>query len=472
MSREKSMPLVINHIEPDSTAFEVGILVDDKVVSVNEQIVRDPLEWRYLIADDYVEIEIARKDELFIFEIEKDFDDALGIHLKGPGFKRCNNRCVFCFIDQNPRGVRKPLKFKDEDFRLSFLFGNYVTLTNTPKEDLDRIIEQRLSPIYVSVHATETELRRKLLGNAKAPDVLPIMQYLADGRIMQHAQIVLMPDLNDAEHLDRTLNDLAELHPWIGSVCIVPVGLTRHREKLPDLRPHTPDEALNLIRWQTQQHERFLRDIGERFVYIADEFYLLADVDLPQLGFYEGFPQIGNGVGMVRQFIDNFDDGFSEFVKNVSAESIDIRIDVITATLPAQFISEMTQRINDAVPGVQVTPRVLTNSWYGEGITVSGLLVGRDIVAECESVTDSDVVLLPPNCVNDDMLFLDDMHIEELQEQIGKPVVLGNYDLTESIRMAIDRFTTPPESNSSWVQTDIAPISDDDDSPAETMRAM
>lgn len=463
------MALMIDYVDPEGTGHEIGLKVGDSVVTVNEHIVRDPLEWRFLIADEYVELEIERDGETIICEIEKDFDDALGIHLKGPGFKRCNNRCVFCFIDQNPRGVRRPLRFKDEDFRLSFLYGNYVTLTNTPREDLDRIIEQRLAPIYVSVHATEPQLRRELLGNPKAADILPIMRYLADGEIIQHAQVVLMPGKNDGKHLDRTVDDLANLYPWVGSICIVPVGLTEHRAKLPQLRVHTPEEARVLLRWQQQRQERFLHEIAERFVYISDEFYLVAGEPIPEMEFYEGFPQVGNGVGMVRQFMDAFEEGLPRLAKRFTDAANPLRIDLVTATLPARFLYDMIHRIHETAPGIEIVPHVVTNEWYGEGITVSGLLSGRDIVAAIREHGRGEVVLLPPNCLNDDMLFLDDLPVEDAQEQIGKPVVFGTYELIESIELAYDRVHNA-DADVQLGEILRRPVSDDDAS--ETMRAI
>ena len=467
------MPLAIDFIKAGSTAEDAGLIVGDSVVSVNERVVRDPLEWRYLVAEEYVEVEIDRQGEIIIFEIEKEYDDSLGIHLQGPGFRRCNNKCIFCFIDQNPRGARKPLRFKDEDFRLSFLYGNYVTLTNTPSEDIDRIIEQRLSPIYVSVHATDSELRRKLLGNPRAPDILPIMRWLAAGEILQHAQIVLMPGINDGPHLDRTLDDLVVLHPWVGSVCIVPVGLTRHRARLPELRAHTFDEARALLAWLDAIQARLVETLGERFVYVSDEFYLLAGAEMPPAEFYEDFPQIGNGVGMVRQLIDTFETGLPEFEREHDGSDTErvVNIDLVTATLAAPFVLEMVARVDECVPGVHITPHVIVNERYGSGITVTGLLCGGDIVSALRrDGIDSDVVLLPPNCVNDEMLFLDDIHIEEVREQLARPVVLGSYELVESVRTALDRVLHPPTSDD--LQNIGAPGGRESDGPAGSMRAI
>lgn len=462
------MPLIIEEVEHGATGYAAGLRTSDRVISVNDHAVRDPLEWRFHIAEEYIEIEIERDDERFIVEIEKDFDDTLGIHLKGPGFKRCNNRCIFCFVDQNPLDVRRTLRFKDEDFRLSFLYGNYVTFTNTPRADLERIVEQRLSPMYVSVHATDPDLRREILGNRRAPDILPIMEYLAEGEILQHAQIVLMPGVNDGDHLDRTVGDLARLHPWLGSICVVPVGLTRHRENLPPLRSVTPDEALALIDWQSLQHERWMREFGEHFVYVSDEFYLLAGREIPDMDFYEGFPQIGNGVGMVRQFLDAFDEGLPELKREFATEDErPLHIDLITAPLAAGFLLPAVQILNAELKHVTIVPRVVKNRWYGDSVTVTGLLAGRDIAEAARDMT-GDVVLLPPNCVNDDMLFLDDLRFADVEEQIGRPVALGCYDLAESIRIARDRLRDPGIGSR---RDEYEMRASDSDTPPETMRA-
>lgn len=462
------MPLEIDRIEPDGTGYAVGLRLGDRIVSVNGRVVRDPLEWRYLVADEFISIEIDRGGERFFIDIDKGYDDALAVHLKGPGFRKCNNRCIFCFIDQNPPGVRKPLRFKDEDFRLSFLHGNYVTLTNTPQEDLERIVEQRLTPIYISVHATEPELRRQLLGNPRAPDILPIMRYLAEGRIEMHAQIVLMPGLNDGEHLGRTIDDLAELYPSVGSVSVVPVGLTRHRERLPHLRGITPEIADSMVRWQRAMQKRFRERFGVRFVYLSDEFYLMAGSKVPSRRLYEGFPQVGNGVGMVRRFLDAFEKGFPALLEGFDpGPSGKLTIDLVTASLPATFLLGMVERVNQRLTHVEIVPHVVTNERYGAGITVSGLLCGGDIERALKrDGLAGDVVLLPPNVLNDDGYFLDDVHLEEFQGCLGRPVQVGTYDLVESIAMARDRLTHADRNVSRSLPVLDGPL------PAETMRAV
>jgi len=445
------MSLAIDRLEQGGTGAEIGLEPGDRVVTVNGHVVRDPLEWRYLVADEALAIEVDRGGTRLFFDVEKDFDDALGVELVASRFRTCNNRCIFCFVDQNPPKVRKALRLKDEDFRLSFLHGNYVTLTNTPPEDLDRIIEQRLSPMYVSVHATEPALRRMLLGNPRAPDILPIMRRLAEGRILMHAQVVLVPGINDSAHLDRTVDDLRALHPWVSSVAVVPVGLTRHRERLPALRRFLPDEAKALVAWQRRRQRRFLAEIGERFVYLSDEFTLVAGARVPSKRFYEGFPQVGNGVGMVRRFLDAFRRSLPRAARRSlprvarpglsQPQARNLCIDLVTGALAATFILPMVDRLNRDFPGITIRPHVVLNERYGHGVTVSGLLSGGDIAEALERAWADgdgrgDVVLLPPNVLNDDGLFLDDMSIAAFEDRVRVPVVAGSYDLVASVEEA------------------------------------
>ncbi len=429
------MPLEIDRIAPDSLGEEIGLNIGDRVLVVNGSEITDPLDWRFHIADELVEILVESGGEQVIYEIEKEYDDDLGVHLKGPGFRKCNNRCVFCFIDQNPKNVRKTLKFKDEDYRLSFLYGNYVTLTNIPEEELRRTAEQRLSPLYVSVHATDIELRRRLLGNPKAPDILPIMRRLIDDGISLHTQIVLMPGLNDKDQLDRTVDDLIALYPGVGSVCIVPVGLSDHRSRLPELRRFSDSESADLVSWLGRRQKELLTTLGQRFVFISDEFFLMCGSPMPLANDYEGFPQVGNGVGMVRQLLDGFEVDYGPFADGLQRA---MTVDLVTAPLVWKVLEDLVRQLNE-IECLSVVPHVVTNEFYGDGITVSGLLSGRDILTQLSKKDlTGDVMLLPPNVLNDDGVFLDDMSLKEFGSQIGIPAVCGSYDLIESLTLAAD----------------------------------
>ena len=431
------MTTQIEYVDHSGTGFLAGLREGDTVVAVNGHAVRDPLEWRFVIAEEELSIDISRAKTRLSVVVEKDYDDEMGVRLREPKFRRCNNKCVFCFVDQNPPGVRRALRFKDEDFRLSFLYGNFVTLTNTPSSDLERIIEQRLSPLYVSVHATDVTLRRRLLGNPRAPDIVPILRRLGQNGIEVHAQIVLVPGLNDGVHLEQTVHELAGLFPWVRSVGIVPVGLTRHRVGLHPLAAFTPAGAKALLGWLKARQATFVNGLGTRFVFASDEFYVMADRPFPSARFYSGYPQIGNGIGMARQFLDEFRKGLRGLERRLPDVGQHVGVDLVTSVLAWPLIAHCITRIKKRMPDISVFPHVVENRWFGSGITVSGLLVGQDIERTLhEDGLRGQVVLLPPNVLNRDNLFLDDMHVDELERRLGKRVVIGSYDFVSSLAEA------------------------------------
>ena len=431
------MTTQIEYVDHSGTGFLAGLREGDTVVAVNGHAVRDPLEWRFVIAEERLSIEIARGRERLSVVVEKDYDDEMGVRLREPKFRRCNNKCVFCFVDQNPPGVRRALRFKDEDFRLSFLYGNFVTLTNTPSSDLERIIEQRLSPLYVSVHATDVTLRRRLLGNPRATDIVPILRRLGQNGIEAHAQVVLIPGFNDGEHLEQTVRELAGLFPGVRSVGIVPVGLTRYREGLFPLAAFTPAGAKAVLAWLKARQVTFIRELGDRFVFASDEFYVLAGRPFPSARFYAGYPQIGNGIGMARQFLDEFRKGLRGLERRLPHVGQHVGVDLVTSVLAWPLIAHCITRIKKRMPDISVFPHVVENRWFGSGITVSGLLVGQDIERTLhEDGLRGQVVLLPPNVLNRDNLFLDDMHVDELECRLGKRVVIGSYDFVSSLAEA------------------------------------
>jgi len=427
----------IEHVDRSGTGFLAGLREGDAVVAVNGHVVRDPLEWRFVIAEEKLNVELLRGGKRLSIALQKDYDDDMGVRLREPKYRRCNNRCVFCFVDQNPHGVRPALKFKDEDYRLSFLCGNFVTLTNTPSSDLERIIEQRLSPLYVSVHATDVSLRRRLLGNPRAPDIVPILRHLGQNGIETHAQVVLIPGLNDGSHLEQTVHDLAGLFPWVRSVGIVPVGLTRHRGGLPPLAAFTTAGAKALLAWLKAKQATFINELGTRFVFASDEFYVIAGRPFPSARFYSGYPQIGNGIGMARQFLDEFGKRLRGLEKHLPEVRQHVGVDLVTSALAWPLIAHCSTRLRKRMPDISVFPHVVENRWFGDSITVSGLLVGEDIERTLhEDGMRGQVVLLPPNVLNSDRLFLDDMHVDELERRLEKRVVIGSYDFISSLAEA------------------------------------
>ena len=294
--------LEIISIEPGSIADELGLQTGDRLVRVNGEQVNDLVDYLVEEPREALRIEVERADgELWELDIEHDSEEPLGILLPHPEPRQCGNNCIFCFVHQLPRGMRPTLYIKDEDYRFSYLYGAYVTLTNLTEDDLKLILRKQLSPLYISVHAVDNKLRQKLLGKP-APDVMPLMKTLVDGGIELHTQVVVCPGINDGAHLEQTLRELSALAPGVKSLAIVPVGLTGHRQRLPELRVHTRDEALELAAWIGEKQSELLETLGTRFIFAADELYLRADEDFPTLDSYEELAQIENGVGLIPVF--------------------------------------------------------------------------------------------------------------------------------------------------------------------------
>lgn len=407
----------------------VGILPGDVIVAINGESVHDPIDYRFHVADEAVEVVLRRGSDVVVVDIEKDTDDDLGVTLAEMPIIKCNNKCVFCFLHQMPRKMRKTLYYQDDDYRLSFLHGAYVTLTNLSEEEFQRIVEQRLSPMYISVHATDPELRGELLGRSEPVDVMERIDFLARHNIQMHAQVVLCPGVNDGQHLKRTVFDLARWYPSVASVGIVPLGLTRYRQNLPRLDPVTPEVAQTCLdhaaAWQRQLHRRF----GVNFVYFGDEFYLMASRRIPEAAHYDGFPLVENGVGMVRRFSDLFEAGVSA-LETLNCRPVSMTL--VTSVLGAGFIRPMAERLN-RIPWLTAHVVEVKNRFLGEGITVSGLLTGADMLHALETQwQETDVVVLPPNCVSHHGLFLDDVTPNDLELALKRQVRVGTYDLAET----------------------------------------
>ena len=416
-------------VQKGSPAEQLGIRVGDALERIGGHPARDVLDVWFRMADEGVILELRRNGEVFEVRIEEPDGGDLGLEFEEMTTRRCGNRCVFCFVDQLPPGMRPALYVKDEDVRLSFLFGSYVTLTDVSDEDLERIVEQRFSPLYISVHATDPRVRKKILGRPGGGNVLATMQRLAEAGIWMHTQIVLCPGINDGLELTRTVWDLSALFPQVRSIAVVPVGLTRHRQGLTPLKPVGRTEAEQCIEQVTGWQEKFLDRFGERLVYAADECYLTAGLEIPASEDYEDFPQIENGVGMVRQFLDAFKAEEERLPERLKERLI---LTLVTGTSAEELLRSMAERL-EQVDGLSVRVVAVKNRFFGASITVSGLLTGQDILAALEQEAVGDAVLLPPNCINDDGLLLDDQMPEQLAEALGVPVEVGSYDLVESV---------------------------------------
>lgn len=430
--------LQIRFVHPDGIGDAMGLRPGDVLESINGQPVRDPIDYRFYMGDEDVVTAVRRGDERFLFEIEKEIDDDLGVDFEDMPILKCDNKCVFCFLHQMPKGLRKTLYYQDDDYRLSFLHGAYVTLTNLSKAEFQRIIDQKLSPMYISVHATDPLLRAELLGRRRATPVLDRIDTLGVHGIKMHAQVVLCPGINDGHALKQTIFDLAARHPQVVSVGVVPLGLTKFRKNLPVLNPVTSADAGRAIRQITAWQAVLKPRLGTRFVYLGDEMYLMTGQPVPPKPEYEGFPLVENGIGMVRRFVDGFDDRIEELEALALPPHC---FALVTGVLGTRFLDAIVERLN-RISWISARVVPVVNRFLGEGITVSGLLSGGDIVRALADVERDETVLLPPNCLNHNGLFLDDLTLDDLVQRVRCPVVVGTYDLVETIHKAVSGAST------------------------------
>lgn len=429
---------VIETVRPGSLAEELGLRPGDRLLSINGRPVTDYVGYKFDITAETVELHVARSDgEEWLIEVEKDEDEDLGVTFVEDlfdGLKKCHNACAFCFLNQMPAGMRPTLYLPDDDFRLSFLHGNFVTLTNLREEDFERIISQRLSPLYVSVHATNPAVRRRLMINRKAGRIMEDLRRLARAGIDLHTQLVLCPGVNDGPELDRSIADLAGLFPRVLSIAAVPVGLTRFREGLTALRPYRAEEAARVIGQVEGWQRRLLKDFGRRMVHASDEFYVLAGRPMPAAEAYEGFPQLENGVGLLRVFMDEFRAALAEGVREPAGAR---RVTVVTGRSAAPTLGGLVSEAG--LRRVQVNVVAVENAFFGPTVTVTGLLTGRDIVDRLRAVREAgelgDVVLLPQVLVRElhgDLL--DGMRPEEIGRAVGAPVRIVPVDGSAFLR--------------------------------------
>jgi putative radical SAM enzyme (TIGR03279 family) len=430
--------VVVASVASRTPAGQAGLRPGDRILAINGHPLRDTIDFHFHGGEERLRLTVERDGRERRATLRRR-GARLGLELEPPRpseISTCANKCVFCFIHQLPRGMRKSLYVKDDDFRLSFLHGNYITLTDLEEDDLSRIETQRLSPLYVSVHATNPELRHRLLGNPRVTrELLPVMERLATAGIAMHAQIVLVPDWNDGVHLERTVRDLARLHPGVTTTAVVPVGLTRHRERLPALRAVTAEEAGTLVadieRWQRE----LLPLLGTRFVFAADELYLRAGRPLPPAAAYEGFAVAEDGIGLVRRF----EDGFGRSIRRIPARAGGRRaVTVVTGELYAPRMAALLARLR--VEGLSARLAPVANDWFGRGIGVAGLLTGRDIQSQLADRELGDEVLIPAVALRDGAgVFLDDMTPADLAASLGVPVTAVEPTASELIAALLDR---------------------------------
>lgn len=444
LSMEKKHLIV--SVDRNSIAEELQIEKGDFLLSINGNEIEDIFDYRFLIQDDYLEVLIQKSDgQEWLLEIDKDFDEDLGLEFESglmDEYRRCQNNCIFCFIDQMPKGMRDTLYFKDDDSRLSFLQGNYVTLTNMSEHDIDRIIRYRLSPINISFQTTDPKLRCMMTGNRFAGEALKKADKLFEAGITMNGQIVLCKGINDGDNLRRSLGDLLKYVPVLQSVSVVPVGLTRYRDGLYPLEAFNKEDAREVISIIEEYQKKSLAISDYHFVHASDEFYLLAEMPLPDEDTYDGYLQLENGVGMLtllnaefRECIDDLKDDISS--GKINPYDYSNEVSIVTGYLAYPFIKKMTEELTSLIPGISAVVYPIRNDFFGEQITVAGLVTGQDIVAQIKGRIHGKSLLIPECMLRaDEPIFLDDMTVSDLENalQVNAYIVKSNgQSLVENI---------------------------------------
>ena len=416
------------HVEPNSLGARLKIAQGDRLLSINRHPISDVIDvWFYSAAErltvEWLPVGSSLDAKPQRSTARKAFHERLGLEVEPFEIKRCTNYCVFCFVHQLPPGMRRELYIKDEDYRLSFLYGNYITGTNLSPADLKRIETMKLSPIFFSIHATDTEVRERLLAKPNIEPIMPLLKRLTSKGITIHAQIVLCPGINDGKVLEQTVADLATLHPMLESVAVVPLGMTSHRTRLPQLPPVTQEYAKAFLPIISKLQARTRRKVGYPVVFPSDEFFLIADVEPPSYDRYPEIPQLANGVGMYYRLYNDLD-GLVESLPDQLPTSR--RVAAITTSMGAKVIGRLTERMNERVSNLQFEMLTVSNTLFGEGITVTGLLPGADFERAIRENPGFDRYLIPDNALRAwDKRFLDDVTLSELRERTGVEIVTG-----------------------------------------------
>ena len=441
---------IIKTVEAGSIAEEMEMEPGDVLLTINDEEIEDVFDYRFLIKDEYLEVVIRKPDgEEWLLEIEKEYEDDLGIEFENSlmsEYRSCSNKCIFCFIDQMPPGMRETLYFKDDDSRLSFLQGNYITLTNMKEKDVDRIIRMNLAPINISVQTTNPELRCKMLHNRFAGEKLKYLDKLYEGHIEMNGQVVCCKGVNDGEELKRTIEDLAKYLPFMRSVSVVPAGITKFREGLYPLELFTKEEAEEIIDLIESYQQGFYEEFGLHFIHASDEWYITAKRDFPKEERYDGYIQLENGVGMMRLLIDEFEEALKELVNSEKYEQLKKElhrtVTIATGKLTYSTMVSFAEQIEAYFPGLTIHIFGIRNDFFGETITVSGLITGQDLVKQMKEKQNAgtelgNILNIPSNMLRmGEQVFLDDMTVEEVEQALNMrviPVESGGKDFLEAI---------------------------------------
>lgn len=410
--------LKIETVVPYSYAADLGLSDGDYIISINGHAISDILDYHLHINQDHLDLEVMHEDEIWELVLDKDAEEDFGVAVEHPQPQQCGNQCLFCFVHQLPKGLRKTLYIKDEDYRFSYLYGSYITLTNLSEAEVARIIDLQLSPLYISVHASNAALREQLLG-VEVPDVMPLIRRLTAAGIVLHCQVVLCPGLNDAEALENTICDLAELYPGVASLAVVPVGLTKYRDKLPHLNRVTPAVATECLSLIEACQQRFLSRHGTRFVFPADEFYLKAGREIPPFADYEDCSQLENGVGMIAQFRQQAEEVLLD-AEPLGLKKVSLVCGSSFGPELQAFAARMASRTD-----VELQVFVITNNFFGSEVTVSGLITGTDLLDQLERYDLGDGVLIPDVMLkNGEDMFLDDLSVDLIKSRLNTSVLV------------------------------------------------
>ena len=440
------MPKILR-VHPGSLAEELELTAGDELLKINGQSIQDVVDLQFALATEEIELEVRKiTGEVWLVEADKEYDEDLGVEWEHPTVDKvrlCHNKCIFCFVDQIPGRMRETLNIRDDDYRLSFLHGNFVTLTNVSDAELQRIVQLKMSPLNVSVHTTNPELRVRMLANKKSGEIVRQIQILAAGGIDMNTQVVLCPEWNDGPELDKTIADLAQFYPSVRTLSVVPVGLTKHRRGLHSLRPCTQDEARATVLQVSHWQQKLRAQLGASFVHAADEFYVLADIDVPVRDMYDEFAQTENGVGVIRTFLDEVTEVWSQSSKTLQGNE-PRRIGLVTGVSAQRVLQKQLQRFA-GIPGLRARIFPVVNDFYGHNVTVTGLLTGRDIVEQLQGrLSTVDTLLLPDVMLKDEQnMFLDNYTVEQVSEALeihvhvvpasGSGFVLGVLGYTQDL---------------------------------------
>jgi putative radical SAM enzyme (TIGR03279 family) len=459
----------ITGIEPRSVAAKIGLQIGDELLAINDNRVEDVIDVQFYGAEEYLELLIRRGDELRQYQAKRRYNQSLGLEFEHPTFdvdiRRCNNLCEFCFVLQMAPKFRRTLYIKDDDYRYSFLFGHFVTLTNLSDHDWERLETMRLSPLYVSVHVTDTEMRRKFLRNATAPDILDQLRWLAERHITVHTQLVVVPGFNDGRWLERSIRELADLWPAVQSISVVPVGLTRHHKYT--MRVHTREEAATTLAYVESLQAIYQQRFGVRFVYPTDEWYLVTGRDVPPLSAYDDQQLHENGLGLVRQFLDDWEGVKKEIVNSERSMVNGQRVMLVTATLFAPVLQETAVQFA-ALTAVHVEVLPVVNQRLGETITVAGLLMGLDVLAALAArtaVSAPDLIVLPRVMFDHpDRIALDDISPQDIANRLNTPIALADTlgDVWDAL-IGQSQVVYRPQSGSAAPQIPLRLLPDDED---------